>query len=320
MNNLNPTEKNQGWTRFFTFPNVCIGLGLLLLYQEKTLLGVGFVLSGLILRLERMIRNPEKKEVRGDKRPVSGSDEESRSFGFNLTRPKQALDSGWSTASIFPAQHRYQRSDCYGGPPVTEELWEYDIKERSAVFQRLLDRYDVNFEGPEYEVVNGNVLEDVFERKRSEREIWLNSLPEEKREFYGSNSPYSTERLTELRREVLWFELHGAMKYFILSKHYPHGEWKKELEKLRASFSKIATEAETLGARVDEYGFYKLPKEAGDIERQKLNDLFSETTLLKKYRIHSFGDWRDRDLITKLLDEGVDKGTGHNGTEAHAHG
>jgi hypothetical protein len=303
-----PKSKNADgkWTRFITASNVCFGFGLLLLSQDKTLLGVGFILAGLIFRLERQIHNHQRNDQKKveSNRTDDKVEEEPESFGLNLTRSSQAANSGWSNASVYPARHRYERQDCYGGPPVTENLWEYDIKEQCVVFHRLLDRYDVNFRGPEYEVVNGSVLEDVFEERSRERENWINSLPEEKREYYRSTSPYSAERMEELRREVTWREMHGAVKYFILSKHYSWGKWRKEVEKLRTCFSKIAAEAEALGAVLSEDGiFYDLPKDAEETQRQKLDDLFSEKTLLKKYDVRSWADWRDRDFIVKLLED-----------------
>jgi hypothetical protein len=60
---------------------------------------------------------------------------------------------------------------------------------------------------------------------------------------------------------------------------------------LLASCSQITTEAEALGATLGRYGDYELPKEADDIQRQKLNELFSGKTLLEKYRIRSFREW-----------------------------
>jgi hypothetical protein len=309
MNKPEPTEgKQRWWTRFITYPNAFIGIGLLLLYQERTLLGVGFVLAGLISRLEALIRIPEKEERKSnrDNRLTDKAKEESVSFGFNLTRPWIAADSGWENATLYPAHCRYEETYCFGKPPVIKEVWKYDIKEEAFIFHRLLDRHEEDLYGREFEVVNGIVLEAVFEQKNREHELWLNSLSEEEKAGFRA-PPYSAEEIEKLRRETEWHELHGAMKYFILSRHYPYGEWRRNVRDLRASCSQITTEAEALGATLGRYRDYELPKEADDIQRQKLKELFSEKTLLNKYRIRSFRDWVDRDLIFKLLDEDVGK-------------
>ena len=213
-----PSENNQRWTNIFTIPNLCIALGVLLLYFEKALFGIGFVLAGLILRVEWLIR----EESEGSKRKVSSTEEE-LGFGFNLTAPWIEAEHGWENVTVYPMQRRFQREICFGGPPVTEEAWEYDLKEDSVVVCRLLDRYEKHFGSVEtaYTVVNSTILEG-----------------------------YSSEKIAIMRKEVVWHELHGAIRYFILSKHDLHKDLQKELKQLRISFAQITTEAEALGRDV----------------------------------------------------------------------
>ena len=69
---------------------------------------------------------------------------------------------GWDNYMVYPRLKRYERDYCFGGPPARTEIWEYEIKE-SQVFHRLVDARKAFFTDPEYEVVNGTVLENAVD-------------------------------------------------------------------------------------------------------------------------------------------------------------
>jgi hypothetical protein len=82
------------------------------------------------------------------------------------------------------------------------------------------------------------------------------------------------------------------------------GGWRREVEQLEKSLTQVATEAEKLGATLDEYGwYYELPNDADDARKQKLRQLFSSETLLKEYGIRSYQDWIERGKIFELSKE-----------------
>ncbi len=289
---------------------LCFVCGVMSMYYGQMLPGIAFVLGGLILRLESKIegnRGEPKStasasavdEAQTEEDPLYSNDEEP--FYLDMTIPMLEAESGWDRIELYPSRHQYERQSCYGGPPVYEEIWEYDIKAHASVFVRLLDRHkeDLNNDH-QYEIVNGCIQEDVIERKNRDHETWLNSLSDKDRQRF-QYQPYSAKEIAELKREVIWHELQGAVKYFILSKHNHMGMWKMDLERLQKAFSLIVTEAEALGATCNKFGNYELSNDMDDIQRKKLEDLFSPTTLRIKYGIHSYRDWAERDQIMKLL-------------------
>jgi hypothetical protein len=312
MSTTNSPRKEPIIRRIVNSYEIYLVLGALLLFKGKALWGIASVFYGLIVRLESKI-DGYRSEIKStaaeqsihtdalaEEKPFCLAEEEP--FYLDMTVPILKADSGWDNVHLYPSRHQYERQRCYGGPPEYEEIWEYDIKAHASVFVRLLDRHkeDLNDEH-QYDVVNGCIQEDVIERENRDHETWLNSLPEKNRETF-QYQPYSAKEIAELKREVIWHELQGAVKYFILSKHDRMGEWKRDLEKLRNSFELIVTEAEALGATCNKFGSYELPNDADDLQRKKLEDIFSSRNLLGIYGVHSYRDWAERDQIMKLLE------------------
>ena len=85
------------------------------------------MLGGLILRVEWLLEEKGK----GEKDTVDRTEEEVE-FGFDLTHPKIEAQHGWDRVSVYPARRRFNRENCFGGPPVTRETWEYDLKDSNV--------------------------------------------------------------------------------------------------------------------------------------------------------------------------------------------
>jgi hypothetical protein len=296
--------------RFLTLHAVCFAIAVLLLIAGQVLLGVGFALAGLILHLEsRLDSLPPRKEDRHDEATDSSydesppTDEEPESFALAMTEPWMEEQSGWDTVDIYPSRHRYERSYCFGGPPTHEEVWEYAVKEGDAVFQRLLDRREHGIYEDQYEIVNGCIQEDVFERKDRQHQAWLRSQGDENLKRLLQGTP-AFEAIARCRREILWHELHGALRVFILLSNTARSQaLKTKFLELRESFSRIAVELSRLGATRDKHGTYKLPAEADDSRQKALRDLLSSETLLKQYGIRSSHELTEQDQILKLLSQ-----------------
>jgi hypothetical protein len=206
--------------RILTLHGVCFAVAAGLLFAGQIVLGVGFALGGLILRLESHVANQARAD--GSRKENEGSsidggsltDEES--FCLDMTEPWMQKNSGWDQIDVYPSKFRYERQNCRGAPPSYDEAWEYEIKNDAMVFQRLLDRRKGGIYEDQYEVVNGCIQEDAIERKNREYEQWLTSKSQEDKEFWSNRQPYSADHVARLKREILWHELHGALKYFIL--------------------------------------------------------------------------------------------------------
>jgi hypothetical protein len=215
---------------------------------------------------ENFARQDQHSLEKEDQTPLSEEDEE-EPYSFALRGPY------WRELSLYPSRLRYELDNC--------EVWEYQVKEEQAiVVQRLRDRlrFDLSsVERAEYEVVNGCLQLNVIERRNSERQDYSDREDEDQK-FRLLLQPYSPRALETLRKSVIWHQVHGAIKYFILSRHFRGksctGFWTERRRRLEESFSKIASEAEKLGAKRDEDGQYTFPTEATDSQKRDLRLLF----------------------------------------------
>jgi hypothetical protein len=189
---------------------------------------------------------------------------------------------------VYKEPARYERTICYGGPPVLKELWEYEIKQQSFVFHRLVDDYIDDPRDPRYDVVNGCVQERLIEARHAEdRDAIKVTTPE--------------LQIARLRQQVQWHEAHGIVRYLILSKFMPYSGWRGELDKLKEGIAKIGVKAEEIGAALDEDGGYQLPEDASDELKYKLKRLLSPEGM-RDHGIRSYRDWQESDHIIKLLE------------------
>src|ERR1035441_6268596 len=90
-----------------------------------------------------------------------GDEDEPYTF-FNLTSERAEKHCGWPRLPVYA--NRYRRSECLGGPPSYEEVFEYNVS-RKKVYQRLVSREIDDFfkttdKHPLCIVENGAVIED----------------------------------------------------------------------------------------------------------------------------------------------------------------
>ena len=147
--------------------------------------------------------------------------------------------------------------------------------------------------GKEYDIINGQLDRQYMEARnteRRERPILLNFIP------------YDEDTISSLTQKTTWHELHGAVKYLVLTNEKPRVSH-RDLTRLAESFKRLESDACSLGAFLDEYGHYALPEGADEASHLKLREMFSSYSLRTKYRLRSFQDWIEREHILKLLNQ-----------------
>jgi len=199
----------------------------------------------------------------------------------------------WDTIDVFPSRKQYERAYCIGDTGTYHELWGYDIKEK-WVFVRLLDHREEDWNGSWWKVVNGTVLEDAITTRHSDPHgHGLRVFKDLHLEIIG-----------KYKKQVLWHELKGAERYFILSKHsLPKWTFEVERQRLQDAFAKIAAKAKALNAthRNDEYGGpYESHKDADAATKQAIAELQSVESLTR-LGISPF-ELQQQESILKTLD------------------
>jgi hypothetical protein len=292
------TTRLSRFVNFFTFwiiPGCFVGCALAF-YQDKDLTGWGLLITALLLRLSVIQYEQQKAAEQEAEQPVSDPADDldtydEDTFSIDLTTPYLRSQSGWENVVVYTKANTYRNTICFGGPPVLNEYWEYDIKAHSFgddfVFQRLKDYHLDDLWDPRYEVVNGCVQQLLMESRYAETET----------KFYSLES-----NLADLRKKVEWHEADGAAKYLILSKASRSGHWRRQAEKLKESEEKIAVAAQQIGATLNEEGLYELPEDASEERKTELDKLFSPKTLRNVYGFRSYREWRERNHIFKLLE------------------
>jgi hypothetical protein len=163
---------------------------------------------------------------------------------------KSADVNGWDSVELYPSCHQYERQLCFGGPPTFEEGFEYEVRGRTDVVERLRDRYREGLDGKEWNVINGRVV-----------------VP-------GGRA----------HQEVVWHELFGPIKYLILAHTLSARErtlyFEREKRRIQGGFDAVAIEANKLGAIWNsKYGFYDVAKDASEGTKQALHSLHSAENL-----------------------------------------
>jgi len=258
-------------------------------YAGKELTGWGLLITGLVVRISVTQETHHAVIQANEIAPSAGAEDEwgDGTFHLSLTTPELERNSGWESVVVYKEPAQYERTLCYGGPPVFKELWEYQIKQRSFVFQRMLDDYIDDLWDPRYEVVNGCVQEHLIEVRHAEDKGGIKvTTPETK--------------IARLRQQVQWHEVDGILRFFILAK-LGYSGWRSDAQKLKDGVSEIGGKAEALGATMGENGWYQLPDDASEEQKRVLDRLFSPWSL-RSHGFRSYTDWRERDHIMKLLE------------------
>jgi hypothetical protein len=233
-------------------------------------------------KIEPVEEWPSDDEV--DKNASSEDDED-----FSLSYPTMSENS-YHFAVVSPSKRTYQEEFSHSFSSQ-KAYYEYTLKGETQVFARLIDSFDeAILRSPRYKVVNGHVQRDVVRQEEHGR--WSSK---EDREYFTASA------LEQLDHDVLWHEVIGSLRYFILSKHgIRQYFFIGERERLQEGFAKLERAASKIGVKRDEYGWYSAPKD-DELACQAMTRLL-EDTKSDRYRI-KLREFQDYEHIMKTLDE-----------------
>jgi hypothetical protein len=217
-------------------------------------------------------------------------------FELETTTPYDYDDSGWERWTVLPNQKQLIRNRCGGGPTVHEEIYEYAVR-HTSVFVRLIEKSNEAFDEYEYEVFAGSIntarLEEDYAKKIKKYENDAN------KDLFLGDTP--TIISAELQKEIVWHEIYGAIRYFILNKDVPvvyeANFFRNELERFTNAFAAIEKQAEELGAVLDgSTGCYSAPKDATSEVKENVR---------QKLSVFNFGFRNRREFLQKDIILGV---------------
>jgi len=281
--------------RFYPF---VIAIGVLIWVLGLPLVGATVSLAGFILWLGVAIEDG-RSHVDSKNQPQAPPSQLNEDEPSHLNIGSGNVD---DSVEVYRSKQIYERRLFFGHPPITREVWEYFIKDDQVVFERLRDRSETSFGPPEYEVVNNVVLVGAYKEKQREWDEPKRSWDDTSRKFWEKSPLYSDEKLADIHGEVLWNEVHGILKYFILHCHFPYGEWWEDARKLKDNFSELEAEAQNLGATPNDYDNYVLSDGASDEQRKQFAYLFSRSNL-RTYHNVTYGEWVKRAQILQFLEQ-----------------
>ncbi len=262
--------REDGFTVFKTaseYYMLLVGAGIALLLSERFVIGACFIAAGLLIRSVTGSKRSAVKSVIQDQ-------SELESFFIDMTTPYLGRHSGWDRIELNSSKLEYHREFCFGGPPKCYETWEYQIKEPNVIVKRLVSSHEDGLYRTTYEVVNNSILEN----------------------------PGDPAKLARLKHSIAWHELHGVVKYAILSQHNVPGSWRQNAFNLKQAFALLERDAAALGAEKSELGDYGPPSGSEEDVKSRIHKLFSDDVLIRKYGVPSYRDWAERDHILKLID------------------
>jgi len=202
---------------------------------------------------------------------------------------------------VTPSTNTYRRRTGWNG----HCLYKYTVKGQQ-VFSRLVDKSHGISGDEHHEVVNGQIIED--EVRRPIFNEWCN-VPADADILFFNPQSYTpeahAETIAQYKKETQWNEVHGSLRFFILSKHSPRFCPVRERARLRKGFAEVDEALSPLGlTRIDMvdwlYGIQAMycwrPKDADLQTTQALNELRSGLGI-------GFLELRDYEQIIKTLDK-----------------
>ena len=163
----------------------CLVIGGFAFYGHQEVAGFGLVIVALVLRLTlRLETRLDEIEAKMPASPAVAHADEAENYDdgiyeLSLTTPFLEKEYGWENLTVYKQPAHYVRTLCCGGPPVSKTTWEYEIKKREFVFQRLRDDFTEEIWEPYFEVANGCVQEHLIRRRDAENDSGLKfSTPE----------------------------------------------------------------------------------------------------------------------------------------------
>jgi hypothetical protein len=230
----------------------------------------------------------------------ANSKPEEPEFHLDVTAEHAPKESEWEWWDVFPNQKRLTHQ--YGWRELElsiDEVYEYAVR-HTSVFVRLLEKSAEGVDGHVYEVFGGSVntarLEEDYEKKIKKYENDVN------KDLFLHNTPAIIS--ARLQREIVWHEIYGAVRYFILAKDVPvvyvADFVREELERFTNAFAAIEKKAEELGAAWSDFGYKApehMPLEAKE-EIEKQLEVF-------KFGFRNIGEFLQKDTILGVLKDAL---------------
>ena len=150
-----------------------------------------------------------------NKQVIPGVDAEDE-FELDATTEFYVKKSGWDRWYARPQQMRLRHELCFGGPPLRVDLYDYAVR-RTCVFVRLVERFEEDFEQPEYTVFDGTVLRSRLEEDYAKLVKKYENADDKLKAIMLDRTPDT--KAAAIQKQTTWHELYGAIRYFALSHH-----------------------------------------------------------------------------------------------------
>ncbi len=142
---------------------------------------------------------------------------------LNTTDEKTAANHGWEHWSLFPKTKKLIHDLILGGPPRFISVYEYEVRDES-VFVRLIEQSKDTFDGPEYTVFKGSIIQEQIEKEyKKDAERWKEADPETQALLVDTPE----KAIAKLQRKMTWHEMNTyrgqgwtAAREFVLSKEW----------------------------------------------------------------------------------------------------
>jgi hypothetical protein len=209
------------------------------------------------------------------------------------------IGEGWD---MFPEQKRLVYERGLGGPDV-REVYEYAVRDTN-VFVRLLEKSTETAPSDErkYQVFGGSInrarLEEDDAKLVKKGEEW----DDDTKRILLRDTPETIS--ADLQKEIVWHEVYGAIRYFVLSKDtspsYIDSFYKDELERFTDASIAIEKKAKELGAVWSNFR-YKAPEGMTPEAKEEIE---------KQLRVFNFGfrnanEFRHKDVILGVLKDAL---------------
>jgi hypothetical protein len=290
------------------------------LHLIAAIVGVGSwaVLSYRDFQTKQLEQSNKATATHSGSTTIKPDDPEEPDFWLNATNAYLEKRSGWDYWKVFPRRKRLTHQDCYGGPPTQDEVYEYEVR-GTSLFVRLIEKSEKGFDGRKYEVFNGSIVQAQLEEDYKKLVELYKDDSDETKSLMCSDTP--TVLSAKLQTKLTWHEMHGAVRYFVLSKDATDGSnllfFDEEYERLKDAFAAVADQAEKLGAVWDDLtGTYK-PLEESDSETKEAIQQIRWDAGLLRFGIRRM-DVRQQNLIMAVLGEATGRTTVRNFVKSKA--
>jgi hypothetical protein len=270
------------------------------------MVGMGVFMAGAFglkwydKRIEQITKsNPS--HILAKKLPDPKPEPEEPEFHLDVTTERASKESeGGEYWDVFPNQKRLILQLCSGGSLTREEIYEYAVR-HTSVFVRLIEESKEISDEREYEVFGGSIntarLEEDYAKKSKKYENDVN------KDLFLRDTPAIVS--AELQKKIVWHEIYGAVRYFILDKDVPvvyeANFFREELKRFTDAFTSIEKKAEELGAVWSEWR-YKAPEGATIEAKEEVEKQLS----VFNFGFRNIAEFLQKDVILSILKNAVE--------------